>query len=123
MNTSSLHGLGVAMVTPFGTKGAVDLPALQRLTNHLVRGGADFLVVLGTTGETPVLSEDEQRRIVDFVLEVNAGKLPVVVGMAGNDTRALCDRVSTWDLRGVHAILSASPSYNKPPQQGIVWHF
>lgn len=123
MNTSSLHGLGVAMVTPFGTKGAVDYPALQRLTNHLVRGGADFLVVLGTTGETPVLSADEQRRIVDFVLEVNAGTLPVVVGMAGNDTRALCDRVSTWDLRGVHAILSASPSYNKPPQQGIVRHF
>jgi 4-hydroxy-tetrahydrodipicolinate synthase len=120
---SSLQGLGVALVTPFHESGKVDYPSLQRLVNHVVSGRANFIVVLGTTGETPTLSEGEQRGILDFVLEVNKGRIPVVVGIAGNDTATLCRRVREWDMTGISAVLSASPSYNKPSQAGIVKHF
>ena len=120
---SILNGLGVAMVTPFNSKGAVDYPALQKLTEHLVNGSCDFLVVLGTTAETPTLSEEEQRRVLDFILEVNAKRLPVVVGLAGNDTAALCRRIGAFDLNGVEAVLSACPHYNKPTQEGLIAHF
>lgn len=120
---SSLHGLGVALVTPFHTDGKVDFPSLQRLVEHQIQGGTDFLVVLGTTGETPTLNADEQRRVVDFVLEVNAKRLPVVVGITGNATTALCERIATFDATGVTAFLVASPAYNKPSQTGIIRHF
>lgn len=120
---SSLRGLGVALVTPFHHDGKVDYPALQRLVEHQIEGGTDFLVVLGTTGETPTLSPEEQRRVVDFVLEVNANRCPVVVGITGNATEALCDRISSFDASGVSAFLVASPAYNKPSQAGIVQHF
>lgn len=123
MKKSKFSGLGVAMVTPFAKDGAVDIAALKKLTNHLCNGGADFLVVMGTTGENPVLSDTEQRQILDAVLETNAGKLPVVFGMGGNDTRALCNRISNFDFSGVDGILSASPYYNKPNQQGIYEHY
>ena len=107
---NTLSGLGVAMVTPFNEKGGVDLPALQLLTENLVNGACDFLVVLGTTAETPTLSEEEQRRVLDFILEVNANRKPVIVGLAGN-------------LTGVDAVLSACPYYNKPSQAGLIAHF
>lgn len=123
MSTSSLNGLGVAMVTPFHADGRIDYPALQSLTEHLVTGGADFLVVLGTTAETPTLSTEEQRRVVDFVLEVNSGRLPVVMGMTGNNTAALCERLRSWDFEGITALLSAAPAYNKPSQAGLIRHF
>ncbi len=106
---NTLSGLGVAMVTPFNAKGGVDLPSLQRLTENLISGACDFLVVLGTTAETPTLSEEEQRRVVDFILEVNAKRKPVVVGLAGNNTSELCKRIESFDLTGVDAILSACP--------------
>lgn len=117
-----LSGLGVAMVTPFNANGAVDYPALQRLTEHLV-DSCDFLVVMGTTGETPTLSVEEQRSILDFVIEINNKRLPVVVGLGGNNTKALCERISEFDFKGVDAVLSASPYYNKPTQEGILQHF
>ena len=120
---SSLHGLGVAMVTPFNEQGNVDFPALQRMVEHQIKGGTAFLVVLGTTGETPTLSAAEQRRVVDFVLEVNAGRLPVVVGVTGNNTAELCERIHNWDVSGVAAFLVATPAYNKPGQEGLKAHY
>ena len=120
---SSLHGLGVAMVTPFNEQGNVDFPALQRMVEHQIEGGTAFLVVLGTTGETPTLSAAEQRRVVDFVLEVNAGRLPVVVGVTGNNTAELCERIHSWDVNGVAAFLVATPAYNKPGQEGLKAHY
>ena len=120
---NTLSGLGVAMVTPFNEKGGIDLPALQRLTENLVNGACDFLVVLGTTAETPTLSEEEQRRILDFILEVNAKRKPVIVGLAGNNTAELCKRIASFDLSGVDAVLSACPYYSKPTQAGLIAHF
>ncbi|MDE0917337.1 MAG: 4-hydroxy-tetrahydrodipicolinate synthase [Flavobacteriales bacterium] len=120
---NTLSGLGVAMVTPFNEKGGVDLPALQRLTENLVNGACDFLVVLGTTAETPTLSEEEQRRVLDFILEVNAKRKPVIVGLAGNNTAELCKRIASFDLTGVDAVLSACPYYSKPTQAGLIAHF
>jgi 4-hydroxy-tetrahydrodipicolinate synthase len=120
---NTLSGLGVAMVTPFNEKGGIDLPALQRLTENLVNGACDFLVVLGTTAETPTLSKEEQRRVLDFVLEVNAKRKPVIVGLAGNNTAELCKRIASFDLSGVEAVLSACPYYSKPTQAGLIAHF
>jgi 4-hydroxy-tetrahydrodipicolinate synthase len=120
---SSLQGLGVALVTPFQPDGKVDFPSLQRIVQHQIEGGTDFLVVLGTTGETPTLTSEEQRRVVDFVLEVNANRLPVVVGVTGNATAELCTRISSWDSKGIAAFLVAAPAYNKPSQEGLVRHF
>ena len=120
---SLFSGLGVAMVTPFDRDGAVDLPALKRLTRHRIDGGVDFLVVHGTTGETPVLSADEKRATLDAVLEENAGQLPVVVGAGGNNTSALCAQLESANTNGISGWLSASPSYNKPSQVGIVAHY
>lgn len=117
-----LSGLGVAMVTPFNANGAVDYPALQRITEHLV-DSCDFLVVMGTTGETPTLSVEEQRSVLDFIVEINNKRLPIVVGLGGNNTKALCERISNFDFTGVDAVLSASPYYNKPSQEGIFQHF
>ena len=119
----SLKGMGVALVTPFQPDGKVDFPALQRLVEHMVAGGVDFLVVLGTTGETPTLSEEEQRRVLDFVLEVNGGRLPVVVGITGNNTAQLCTRLREWDWSGLSACLVAAPAYNKPSQRGLLAHY
>ena len=118
-----LRGLGVALVTPFHADGSIDFPALEKLVEHQLRGGTDFLVVLGTTGETPTLDENEQRQVVGFVQELSRGQLPMVVGVTGNDTRALCGRISDWNAEGVSAFLVASPAYNKPSQSGIVQHF
>lgn len=120
---SKLHGLGVAMITPFNDQGMVDFPALQRLVERQHNDGCGFLVILGTTAETPTLSLDERRRVVDFVLEVNAGRLPVVVGVTGNDTQELCERIATWTDEGISGFLVASPAYNKPQQAGLVQHF
>ena len=119
----NLNGLGVAMITPFNKNGAVDYPALQRNTEHLINSDVGFLVVLGTTAETPTLSFEEQRSVLDFIIELNNKRLPIVAGLASNNTKALCDRISNFDFNGIEAVLSASPNYNKPSQNGIIEHF
>lgn len=116
-------GLGVAMVTPFKKDHSVDYEALDKLTEHLVSNGVDYLVVMGTTGENPTLSNDEQRRILDRVLSVNEGRKPVVFGLGGNHTDALVDRLKTMSFDGIDGILSVSPYYNKPNQEGIYQHY
>jgi 4-hydroxy-tetrahydrodipicolinate synthase len=123
MQESKFTGLGVALVTPFKKDDGIDFRALSDVVEHTVNNGADYLVVLGTTGETPVLSEQEQEAVVNKVLEVNHGRVPVVVGMGGNNTSELLEKVGRWDFTGVDAILTASPNYNKPSQRGITAHY
>lgn len=123
MNTKRLVGLGVALVTPMKADGSVDGDAAKRIVKFIIDGGADFLVALGTTGEAPTLTAEEQHSFVHLVVNAAAGRVPVVVGVSGNDTRALVARLEAMDCTGVDYILSAVPSYNKPSQQGIIEHF
>jgi 4-hydroxy-tetrahydrodipicolinate synthase len=118
----SFKGSGVALVTPFQTDGSIDFQALKQLVQLQIEGGTDFLVVQGTTGESPTLSQDEKRLVLDTVLEVNNGRLPVVYGIGGNNTAGLAALFQNLPS-GVDGILSVSPYYNKPIQKGIVAHF
>ena len=117
------RGLGVAMVTPFHADGSIDLVGVEKLTSHLIDGGVNYLVVMGTTGENPTITNGEQQQILQKVKEVNAGRLPIVFGIGGNNTTAVVERLKTEDLSGVDGILSVSPYYNKPSQEGIYQHF
>ncbi|MDB4655870.1 4-hydroxy-tetrahydrodipicolinate synthase [Flavobacteriales bacterium] len=118
-----LRGTGVAMVTPFDASGQIDYPALEKLTEHLIDGGVDYLVVMGTTGESVTLAKAEKQSVLDCVLETNARRLPVVLGVGGNNTADICTQLSSLDANGLSAILSVSPAYNKPTQDGIYAHF
>lgn len=120
---NQLKGLGVAMVTPFKKDGALDIPALKRLTDHLVEGGADYLVVMGTTGETPTLDKEDKKVIVETVIATAAGRKPIVLGLGGNNTMDLCNQLSRQDTAGLTAILSVSPYYTKPTQNGLFEHY
>lgn len=120
---STFSGLGVAMVTPFNENHQMDFPAIERLVNHMVEGGVDYLVVQGTTGESPALTKDEKRRLLDFILEINRERVPVVYGIGGNNTKAVCESLESWDMQGLSGILSVSPYYNKPTQEGIYQHY
>lgn len=116
-------GLGIALVTPFTQDYKIDYPALETLLHRIMAGGADFIVVMGTTGETPTLSHKEADEVSAFVRRVTAGVIPLVLGMGGNDTAELCGRLRTADLTGYSAILSVCPYYNKPNQEGMYRHF
>jgi len=121
--THPFTGAGVALITPFNEDKSVDYSALERLVVDQIEGGMDYLVVLGTTAETPTLSEDEKKEIVRFVIEKNAGKLKIVVGMGGNNTEGLVKSIQNTDFHGVDAILSVTPYYSKPTQEGLYQHF
>ncbi len=116
-------GLGIAMVTPFLKNGEIDFDGLTALTHHLVDGGDDFLVVQGTTGEPATMNLSEQQAVLEHVKKINAGRLPLVFGQGGNNTQAVIDGFKEFDFTGVDAILSASPYYNKPTQEGIYQHY
>lgn len=116
-------GTGVALITPFTEDKAVDFEALGRLVNYQIDNGIDYLVVLGTTGETATLTKEEQEQVRSRVIEVNRGRLPLVVGVGGNNTLALTHELQTGNFEGFSAILSVSPYYNKPSQEGIYQHF
>lgn len=116
-------GTGVALVTPF-KNGQIDFDALERVIEHVIDGGVDFIVSLGTTGEAITLSERECREVFDFTLRINNGRLPMVAGMFGdNNTARLVEKVQGFNFEGFDAIMSSSPSYNKPSQEGIYQHF
>lgn len=115
--------MGVALVTPFRADFSVDYDALCRLVEFQIDNGTDYLVVLGTTGEYPTLTEDEKHRIVRTVVEVNRHRLPVVMGIGGNCTRAVVEQIRAADFSGVDAVLSVTPSYNKPSQEGLYQHY
>lgn len=120
---SKLSGLGVALVTPFTASGEVDYPALDRLVDYVIDGGVDYLVVMGTTGETPTLTMPERVAVLRAVKARNAGRLPLVVGVGGNDTARVVELIDQTNLDGVDAILSVTPFYNKPSQRGLFEHY
>ena len=118
-----LTGTGVALVTPFKSNAEVDLDALGRVIDHVINGGVEYVVTLGTTGETPTLSKEDKIAIIQFTYEKVAGRVPVVVGVGGNDTLNLIKDLETFPLEKSVAVLSASPYYNKPSQEGIYQHY
>jgi 4-hydroxy-tetrahydrodipicolinate synthase len=119
----SLIGTGVALVTPFNNDFTIDVEALRRIVNFSIDGGVEYLVVLGTTAENATLSADEKELVIATVIEVNAGRLPLVLGVGGNNTLKVVEELRTRDLSAFEAILSVSPYYNKPSQEGIYQHF
>lgn len=123
MEKKELHGMGVALVTPFDAMGAVDYEALARLVDYQVASGTDFLCVLGTTAETPTLSEEEQLAVRQTVVERNAGRLPILLGCGGNCTHKIVDKLAKDKMDDVDALLSVVPYYNKPTQAGMYAHF
>ena len=118
-----MKGVGVALVTPFTENGAVDYSALTHLVEHVIAGGVDYLVVLGTTAETPTLSLEERKAVIRCVKEVNGGRLPIVLGAGGNCTADVVSYLRTGDFDGIDAVLSVTPYYNKPSQEGIYQHY
>lgn len=116
-------GVGVALVTPFTTDYRVDYPALERMVEHVVTGGADYIVALGSTAEAATLRADERAEVLRFIIEKNAGRRPLVAGVGGNFTQGVVEQLGTMSLDGVDAILSVAPFYNKPSQEGIYRHF
>lgn len=123
MAVFSLEGLGVAMITPFKKDKSVDFEALGRIIDRLLKDKVDYIVVLGTTGETPALFPDEKKQIRDFVLQRVDGRVPLVLGLGGNNTVGVVRELSEIDLTGFSAILSVVPFYNKPSQEGIYQHY
>jgi 4-hydroxy-tetrahydrodipicolinate synthase len=120
---NKFYGTGVALVTPFNADGTVDYDGLRSLINHLIDGQVEYLVSLGTTGEASTLNKEEKKKIWAFTAEVNNGRLPLVAGIGGNDTAAVVNSIKTFEANGYDAILSASPYYNKPTQEGIYQHY
>lgn len=118
-----LIGTGVALVTPFKKDFSVDVEALKRIVRHNIDGGVEYLVVLGTTAESATLSKEEKELVIQTIVEENAGKLPLVLGVGGNNTLEVIKELKTRDLSAFKAILSVSPYYNKPTQEGIYQHF
>lgn len=118
-----LIGTGTALITPFKTDFSIDLEALTAIVNHQIQNGTDYFVVLGTTGESATLSKDEKRQVIDCIKKANAGRIPMVLGIGGNDTSKVHEEFQNTDLEGFCAILSVSPYYNKPNQEGIFRHY
>lgn len=123
MGRINLQGMGVALVTPFKSDKSIDFDALARLLEYQIKNGIDYLVVLGTTAETPTLTPDERRQIREFVADRVAGRLPLVLGVGGNSTDMVVNELKTTDLSKFSAILSVVPYYNKPSQEGIYQHY
>jgi 4-hydroxy-tetrahydrodipicolinate synthase len=120
---NELIGTGVALVTPFNNDKSVDFVGLERLVNYQIANGINYLVVLGTTGEPATLTADEVNLVKAKIIEVNNGRLPLVLGIGGNDTMAVANKIQHTDLTEFSAVLSVSPYYNKPTQEGIYKHF
>jgi len=120
---NKLTGTGVAIVTPFKKNQDVDFDALDRMINFIIDNGVEYIVTLGTTGETPTLTKKEQREIVDFTAEKINDRVPLVLGIGGNNTKEVIDHFSNFSLEKITAILSSSPNYNKPSQEGIFQHY
>jgi 4-hydroxy-tetrahydrodipicolinate synthase len=121
--SNDIKGTGVAIVTPFHNYGTIDFTSLEKLLNHIIEGGADFIVAMGTTSETATLTADEKKAVLDCVLEVVNGKLPIVLGIGGNSTQAVISTIKKTNFDGISAILSVAPYYNKPSQKGLIYHF
>ncbi len=119
----ALKGTGVAIVTPFHKHGTVDFTSLGKLVEHLITNGVNYIVALGTTGETATLSEKEKMAVTDFIVDAVAKRVPVVLGLGGNDTQKIVDQIKAFNFDGIDAVLSVAPYYNKPQQRGLFYHF
>jgi 4-hydroxy-tetrahydrodipicolinate synthase len=120
---TNFTGTGVAIVTPFTTKGEVDFPALTKLVEHIIKGRVEYIVVLGTTGETATLSKEEKKQVIACIVKATKKRIPLVLGVGGNNTSELVEQLKKEDLSAFDAILSVSPYYNKPSQEGIYQHY
>ena len=123
MAQNKFRGLGVALVTPFCTDGSIDFEALNRLVEYQIKGGVDFLCIMGTTAETPTLSSEEKRLLKQRLVERVAGRVPLLMGCGGNNTAAILNDLQNEDWKGIDGILSVCPYYNKPSQEGLYQHF
>ncbi|HEY5508180.1 MAG TPA: 4-hydroxy-tetrahydrodipicolinate synthase [Paludibacter sp.] len=123
MINNKLTGMGVALITPFKNDESVDFDALARLVEYQIKNGTDYLVVLGTTAETPTLTEQEKEDVTRFVIQCAAKRIPIVLGVGGNNTKAVVEKLKTTEFSGIDAILSVTPYYNKPSQEGIYQHY
>lgn len=119
----NLKGMGVALITPFKEDESVDYEALGRLVDYLLQNGADYLVVLGTTAETPTLTEEEKKKIIELVVTKVRHRIPIVLGVGGNCTKSVVDKLKNDNFEGIDAVLSVVPYYNKPSQEGIYQHY
>jgi 4-hydroxy-tetrahydrodipicolinate synthase len=123
INRNKLKGTGVALVTPFQSNGKIDLKALGKLVEHVIKGGVEYLVVLGTTGESVTLDKEEKAAVVAHVIAAANKRVPVVLGLGGNNTNEILHSFETMNFKGIDALLSVSPYYNKPSQRGIYAHY
>ncbi|HWB64992.1 MAG TPA: dihydrodipicolinate synthase family protein, partial [Chitinophagales bacterium] len=123
MIQTKLKGTGVALVTPFSAGGDIDYNSLGKLIDHCIHGGVEYLVSLGTTGESVTLDKEEKTAVLEYTIEKTAGRVPVVAGFGGNNTREVISEIRKFHFKGVDAILSVSPAYNKPTQDGMFEHY
>ncbi len=123
MSKNCFHGLGVALITPFHSDGSIDLSALDRLVEYQIKGGADFLCIMGTTAETPTLTSAEKQLLREHLVERVAGRVPLLMGCGGNSTAAVVSELKSGDWTGIDGILSVCPYYNKPSQEGLYQHY
>ena len=123
MARNIFKGLGIALITPFTQDGAVDYTALRRVLDYQLSNGIDFLCILATTAETPCLTAEEKQNIIQIIQEKVQGRLPILLGMGGNNTAAVVETIKNFDFKGIDGILSVCPYYNKPSQEGLYQHF
>ncbi len=121
--TDPFTGTGVALVTPFRSDRSIDFEALDRMVNHVIDGGIDYIVALGTTGESVTLSKEEKKEVVEHIIRTADKRVPVIMGVSSNDTYHLQETIKQTDFSGIEAILSVAPYYNKPSQKGLYEHF
>lgn len=123
MSKFPFMGTGVALITPFRKQETIDFTRLENLIDNVIASGADYLVALGTTSEAATMSESERAAVLNFILETTSSRVPVVLGLGGNNTRQLADTIAQTDFNGISAILSVTPYYNKPNQKGLFLHY
>ncbi len=123
MSNTKFTGTGVAIITPFNTNNSVDYPALERVVEHCIKGQVNYIVVLGTTGESVTLTHNEKTEVINTVVKATSKRVPVIVGIGGNNTQDVIDGIKNFNLNGIDGILSVVPYYNKPNQKGIYEHF
>ncbi|MCQ2301594.1 MAG: 4-hydroxy-tetrahydrodipicolinate synthase [Bacteroidales bacterium] len=123
MKHNPFKGTGIALITPFKSDKSVDVESLTKIVNHVIDNGADFLVALGTTSEAPTLSAEEKKLVIKTIIDTNRNRLPILLGMGGNNTEAVIEAIKAQDFTGIGGILSVVPYYNKPNQRGMKAHF
>ena len=123
VNYEFLKGTGVALITPFAADKSIDYNGLEKVINHCIDGGVNYLVSMGTTGESVTLTKEEKQAVIRFTVKITNGRIPIVIGIGGNNTAELIEEIQIQDFTGISAILSSSPAYNKPSQEGIYQHY